>query len=388
MRYEDKYIVELSRASIFDDIPKRPDAIIEWKYIYDKASEQNIAGLLFPAVMKLDKKFLPDEELIKLWSNTMISTISIMSRRYNEFLRMNRIVKENGFNIIGLKGCILRNIYPIPELRTMGDFDVLVDKKSIGGIAKIFKDNGYDVINDAFGIVCKNDVAYWEVFDTIEEEFRYNSEKYDKLFLSNCTNKDNFTFLKHTYFLAHMIVHMGKHYVREGAGIRNLCDVALFVKKYKAEIDFDKVREICSEQNYVNTYSYIINAINKWYDVDVSGIYVEEKDCDLFMEYTMLNGIFGKQGNTLVSQAAKHEDDSIKGIRKILFPTVKMLDYRYKYLKKMPFLLPVAWIQRIFSAMFRWKYSLKTMAGDMKEAVEFSEERVKWLKKLGLYDEH
>ena len=88
----------------------------------------------------------------------------------------------------------------------------------------------------------------------------------------------------------------------------------------------------------------------------------------------------------IVPQAAKHEDDSISGLRKILFSTVKMLDYRYKYLKKFPFLLPVAWIHRIFSTVFKWKYSFIQMTRDLKEAVKFSGERKKWISKLELKD--
>ena len=66
-----------------------------------------------------------------------------------------------------------------------------------------------------------------------------------------------------------------------------------------------------------------------------------------------------------LAKAAKHEDVSIGGLMKILFPTVKLLDYRYKYLKNFPFLLPVAWIHRILSAIFKHKYSIKQMAGNI-----------------------
>ena len=129
-----------------------------------------------------------------------------------------------------------------------------------------------------------------------------------------------------------------------------------------------------------------MNAVKQFFDVDISESNVPKKDSEQFVEYMMINGVFGKQGNDIVPQAAKHEDDSIGGLRKILFPTVKMLDYRYKYLKKFPFLLPFAWIHRMFSAVFRWKYSFKQMAGDLKEAVEFSEERSKWINNLNLRD--
>ena len=113
----------------------------------------------------------------------------------------------------------------------------------------------------------------------------------------------------------------------------------------------------------------------------------EEKNCDKFIEYALLNGIFGKQDNSLVAQITKHEDDSIDGLRKIFFPGVKILEHKYTYLKTVPLLLPVAWIHRLINGVFKWKYSIRQMSGDMIGAVEYSKERLKWLEELGLTDE-
>lgn len=386
MNYNDEYIVKLCKSSIFDKTPEKPEVVLGWDYIYNKSVEQNIAGLLFTTISKLDAEFQPDKGIMTKWKTTMISTISVMSSRYNEFLRMNKLMQDNGITLIGLKGCVIRNLYPVPELRTMGDFDVLANKSDLANIVEIFSKNGYKVKNDAFGIVCENQKAYWEIFTTIEEEMRTEPDKWDMLFLKNVKITKNVCRLKGTYFLIHLIVHTGKHCLREGSGIRNLCDIALYINENKKEIDFETVKTACKEQKVWNIYIYIINAVKQFFDVDISGINIPEKDSEQFVEYMMLNGVFGKQGNVIVPQAAKHEDDSIGGLRKILFPTVKMLDYRYKYLKKYPLLLPVAWIQRIFSAFFRCKYSFRQMAGDMKEAIEFSKDRIKWLNELKLID--
>lgn len=388
MNYNDRYIMELAKTSIFNIKPKNPEGDIDWKYIFDKSCEQNVTGLLFCAVSKINREYLPSADLMQKWNDIMLGTIGVTNNRYNEFLRMYRIVISKGIKFVGLKGCILRNIYPVPELRTMGDFDIITSKDTLSELEEIFKQNDYDVKKEAFGIVCKNDRGYWEIFTTVEKEFRTKYEKLDDIFINNIVSEKGLYFPEYTYFLSHLIIHTGKHYIREGAGIRNLCDIALFINRYKNNIDFDVVKKICIEQNYGNMYEYIINTVKKWFDVDIEGINIEEKNCDRFVEYMLLNGVFGKHNNTVVSQVAKHEDDSIGGLRKILFPTVKMLDYRYKYLKKAPILLPVAWIHRVFSALFRLKYSFRQMAGDMKEAVEFSDERNKWLKELGLFDEH
>ena len=115
---------------------------------------------------------------------------------------------------------------------------------------------------------------------------------------------------------------------------------------------------------------------------------MEEELTEAFVEYSLENGVFGKNDNALAVQAAKPEDDSISGFRKIFFPSVKSLKHRYKYLNTMPFLLPVTWVHRFLSALFRWKYSIKDMAKGLKEADEFSRHRMNRLDELNLKDEH
>ena len=386
MNYNNRYIVELAKATILDIDPIKPKQEVDWKYIYNKSVEQNITGLLFCSVKKLDTALQLSNNLLDIWNKTMLTTFSLNTQRYGEFLKINKLVSDKNIKYIGLKGCILRTLYPVPELRTMGDFDILVYPDDVKKIKEIFVSKGYSVQNDAFGIVCKKGNCYWEIFTTIEEEMRVEPQKWDKLFFENIVCENGILHPTPTYFLIHLIVHTGKHCLREGSGIRNLCDIALYINKYKSDIDFETVSTACKEQKVWNIYVYIMNAVKQFFDVDISESNVPKKDSEQFVEYMMLNGVFGKQGNAIVPQAAKHEDDSIGGLRKILFPTVKMLDYRYKYLKKFPFLLPIAWIHRMFSAIFKWKYSFKQMAGDLKEAVEFSEEREKWINKLKLKD--
>ena len=106
------------------------------------------------------------------------------------------------------------------------------------------------------------------------------------------------------------------------------------------------------------------------------------------MEYMLLNGIFGRHGNVLLRQVSLDERTNSKGIVRLLFPPVSTLKDRYKYLRKFPFLLPVAWIQRVLYGKFVKKVSIKRMIGDISEATEFSEERLKWLVNLNLKDFH
>jgi len=388
MNADDKYIVELAKASIFDKIPANPEEGINWNYIFKKANEQNIVGLLYCAVSKLDGKYQPGRELMEKWNKLMLTTMGVMTQKYYEFQRMCRIIADRGIRLIGLKGCIVRELYPVPELRTMGDFDVLIRREDLGEVTEIFKGEGYRIENGIYGVICGNENVLWEVFPTIEEEFRKKPEEMDEIYFHNCIEDGMISYPKPTYFLAHLIVHMGKHYVERGAGIRNLCDIALFVDKYKGDIDFQKAKKICIDEGFSNIFNYVVNTIDSWFDIDVSKIETEKKECGKFLEYSLEYGIFGINNNSMVVKVARYEDDSIGSIRKIFFPTVKLLDNRYTYLKKWPFLLPIAWVHRIFYALFTHKYSAKQVIGEIKGATEFFDRRIDWLSELGLMEEH
>ncbi len=383
MNINDRYIVELSRAAIFDDMPKAPESTVDWDYIYKKSIVQNIAGLLYTAVDKLDETNKPLPELLEKWQRNFFETIALTSRQHMEFVRISKLAKEYGICFIGLKGCIMRTFYPVPELRTMGDFDILLQQKDVNKVKDLFKKQNYKIENDAFGIICSKGIIHWEIFTTIGEEFRVNTPEWDNKYYNSIFMYNGLRSVEPTEFLLHLIVHTAKHYIGSGAGIRNLLDIALFISKYKTEIDFKKIEDGSREQNYSNICRYIMTVMNKYFSVDIQVVeYMDDDKTENFLAYSLENGIFGKNDNALAVQAAKPEDDSISGFRKIFFPSVKSLKHRYKYLNTMPFLLPVAWVHRFLSALFRWKYSIKDMAKGLKEADEFSKHRLKKLKEL------
>lgn len=383
MTTDQEYFIQLSRAAIFDEEPPLPLENVDWQYIWDKSREQNLTGLLASKVIKLPKDKLPEN--IDQWNLSMMQTAMIMGDRFDEFERMIEILKENEIEPICLKGIVLKELYGnFALLRTMGDFDVWVEKEKIPKIKEIFISEGYSATDESMGINVSKGAHFWEIFFTLEEEFRANCQEWDKRFPENTVRtEDGILTLNPTYMMAHMMLHLGKHMVREGSGIRSLLDIALFLRKYREEIDYDFVRKACAEQHFENAYVYILNAANQYFDTDIE---VEAVDASRFTEYMLTGGVFGAMnGNVMIHQAAKHED-KVGFIRRMFFPTVKMLDYRYTYLKKYPFLLPVAWVHRAFYARSHYGYSFGQMLKGIKGGAEFAKDRDKWLEELDLYD--
>lgn len=385
MNSYNKFLLKLVKASVYDEMPPNIKENINWEYIYEKTEEQNIIGLVYNAFIRLNTIFLPDEKLMTAFKSRMLATVTTCTKQYAEFTAVNRLMRDNGITFIGLKGCVLRNMYPVPELRTMGDFDVLVKEADLSKIREIFLERGYEIENDIYGIICKKGIVYWEIFTTIAGEFSINPEKWDKLYYSETTEMYGITCPTPTYFFLHLIIHTGKHLVGSGAGIRNFCDIALFLRQYKEEIDFNIIEEACREQGYFKVYEYIMAVMKQFWDIELD-MEIPEKDIDALFDYMLLYGIYGKHDNSVVSQLIKRKNEDESFVRKLFFPSVYVLENRYKYLKKYPFLLPIAWVHRFFSGIFRLKYSVKQMINDTGDASKFVEERRKWLNKLDLRD--
>lgn len=380
-----KYIMDLLKSSIYDTLPPLPSLDTDWNYICIKAEEQNIAGLLYYSISRLNVDNQPNADIMALFNSQMLATVTTCTKQYAEFLAVNKLMHDNHITFIGLKGCVLRNMYTVPELRTMGDFDILTQESDLPELKKIFSERGYEIENDAYGIICKKGIVYWEIFTTTAEEFAVNPQKWDKLYFSETTEMYGVTCPVPTYFFLHLIIHTGKHLMGSGAGIRNFCDIALFLRQYKKEIDFYIIEEACKEQGYFKVYEYIMAAMKQFWDIELDKD-IPEKDVDLLFDYMLLYGIYGKHDNSVVSQLIKRKNEDESFTRKLFFPSVNVLKDRYKYLRKYPFLLPVTWIHRFFSGIFRLNYSVKQMLNDTGDASRFVKERYKWLKKLGLWD--
>ncbi len=380
MTTERKYFISLSRAAIFDETPPAPPDGLDWQWLWEKSREQNLTGLLASAIEKLPNEQRPTN--YEQWYTTMLQTAMVMGDRFDEFERMMGILRQNGLEVIALKGVVLKDLYGEGRstLRTMGDFDVFVKKEKLSEIQRIFATDGYTLTDERTGLTASKDAYSWDIFYTLEEEFRDKSGKYDEIIRNKAIKINGLTCPCPTYMLAHLLLHLGKHLTSEGAGLRNLLDIALFVKAYKNEIDFKEVRNVCQELDFKNIYIYALNALNKYFDFDFD---IEAKDPKKFVALMLDGGIFGEgKSNVLLAQVSKRGDISV--YRKLFFPPASMLEESYKYLQKFPFLLPVAWVHRFFYAVFHRKFGVKKMLEDIEGSVEFAKKHDKTMEELGL----
>ena len=385
MTTEQEYLVRLSRAAIFDEESPLPPDNLDWQYLWDKSREQNISGLIASKVIKLPKDKLPENA--EQWNISMLQTAMIMGDRFDEFERMIDILRENGIEPIHVKGSVTKDIYPIPILRTMGDFDVWVEKAQRSKTEAVFESEGYTLDKNTLFSAIDNDSVHWELFESLEDDFRERPSYWnDELKKNIVVNNDGKHVLSPTYELAYTVIHASKHFTREGCGLRNMLDVALMLKHKIQHIDLDRVYEICASQGYEKIFLYFLSAAKRWYGIELN--YNKKlPEPDKFLEYLLSYGVFGREldGKVLAAQVVRREGDDVGPLRRIFFPPRKMIWHKYQYVKKSPLLLPVAWVHRFFTAVFVKKYSIKDMASGLHDSLEYGQEREAWLNELDIH---
>ena len=385
MTTEQQYFISLSRAAIFDETPPAPPESLDWQWLWDKSREQNLTGLLASAIERLPNEQRPAN--YEQWYMSMLQTAMLMGDRFDEFERMTEVLRSNGINAIFLKGCIVKNLYPSPELRTMGDFDIWVENDQRKTVEKIFECESYTVEKNTLYSVMDNEDAHWELFVSLEDDFRtepsnWNNELKNHIIIDS-TGK---SILEPTYELAYVVIHAAKHITREGCGLRNMLDVALILKRKLQEIDINRVYEICASQEYVQIFLYMLSAAQRWCGLEFDSPWFLP-DPDRFMEYLLSYGVFGRQldGKILAGQVVRREGGGVSPFRRIFFPPRKMIQHKYQYVKKSPLLLPVAWVHRFFTAVFVKKYSVRDMAEGLNDSIDFGIERKEWLDELNIH---
>jgi hypothetical protein len=383
-----KFIIELSKKALLNKSIDTMNITLteeEWGYLFIKLQEQSVIALIAESVISLPKALQPNN--IDDWRDTIIKTVYVMGKKNIEYERVVKLLCDVGITPLCLKGAVIKDLYPTPELRTMGDFDILIDADKRKKAEYILQENGYELKRDTLYTAIDKNGAHGEIFSSLEDDFRINPEYWDNEIKNNTYFKDNRLLLTPSYEFAYSIVHAAKHLTREGCGIRNLFDVIVLLKN-RDGIDLKLVEKICKVQGYENVLYYMLTAAECWYGISVDATIprMNIDDTERFVEYMLSYGIFGRDlaGNVLSRQVLRREGNGVCAFRRIFFPPAKMMWHKYRYLKKTPWLLPVAWIHRFITAVFIKKYSVKGMLTGIDESIRYGKERDNQLDELGL----
>lgn len=298
------------------------------------------------------------------------------ARMSAEFLKLYRFLEKKGLSPVVMKGMICRNLYPHPEQRSSSDEDLLIEESQFPAYHKVFLEYGLHVAEDDLEIEKAHEVPYCSSKLYIElhkKPFPPESKAYGDLNryftdVQERTIREKIygvpvRTMGYTDHLFYQLCHAYKHFLNCGIGIRLVSDIVLFSMTYEKSIDWETVVERCRE-------IHALDFVSALYRIGEVYLYPEEfpksladlwqtgeTDEKALLKDILEGGVYGTSSedrlhsaNLTLGAAANAKSGVYAPVMiQTLFPSVESMRNRYSYLKKLPFLLPAAWIQRMLS---------------------------------------
>ena len=360
MTKEQEFFIELLSSHINGYIPK-PQENIDWKEIFDLSNKHNVTAIVATQI-----KLLPESSRVqgkgKSYFNQFLGkTLQSYDEKIDAYNYFVKTLSENGIKHLVVKGAVLRDIYPVKELRTSGDTDVVIQKQDYEKCKEILLANGFTLSQDTGEEL---DMYYNGQYFEINNTFEYINDETKQFFenpfdekLSYCEGSTYY--LYPIYHLVYVLYHILKHIKNGGAGVRMLLDICVLFKNYN--IDVNEFLKIMTSLNLEKSSKTIISICKKLFKLDVELEYAVNEDIEEKLIDTIISGgVFGfSNGNLGVVRLASTMSDKATGfssIKAFLGMFIISKDYLmkfYPYARRHRILLPVAYFNRLFNAVFK-----------------------------------
>ena len=329
---------------------------IDLDAVYDIAKSHGIAAIIYNGAYICGVN--NQNEIMK---KLFVLTCEYISYSQRQICMIDRILSEfekQKIEYLPLKGIVLKNLYPKPEMRIMGDADILVRLSQYENAKKIMSELGFKEQE-----VTDHEMHWMHPSLHVELHSKlipsYNKDYYNyfgdgwKLAKKVC-DSSRFEMTNENEFI-YLFTHFAKHYRDAGIGIKHILDIYVYLNSNPNLNEKYIIAELKKLQ--LNTfYVNIIDTLDVWFNNK------EENEVTELITKTIFNsGAKGSYESALLSAALKIKKSGnnkksvrLKKMLGAVFKPYKIMTNRYKILRKCPFLLPFCWFANIFD-LFKGK---------------------------------
>ncbi len=384
----------------------------EFSQLFQQASVHSVLPMIFEAVYSCEAFSIVPPPLVMQIRRSVTQSITLQTMRTESFKRLFVHLREHGIRPCVVKGVICRGLYPNPDARISGDEDVLVPWDEYEKVHELLLDFGMQLQQEDLDRQSAYEVPYIQkkgalYIELHKQLFPPESEAYGNMnaFFTNVSDRlvetevdgGKYLSMAPTDHMLYLICHSFKHFLHSGFGLRQVCDINLYAEHYGEEIDWDYVLESCQEIRADLFVASLFRIGEKYLVFDpVKADMTEEWRSLQVDESSMLkdlldSGVFGqadmsrKHSSNITLNAVIAEKRGKKAKASIagsIFLPLASMKTRFSYLERFPFLLPVAWVQRVL--IYRKESGGKNSGNNAADSIRIGKERVELLKEYGI----
>ncbi len=382
---------------------KKHRLLLNWSEIFEIAGKQSLEGILYYQCRDQMPKNIKKRYFRHYLANGVFSI-----EREKVVRELATHLEEQRIQVIFMKGAVLRDYYPVPQLRSMGDIDFVIRPEDREETDRILRNQmGFERSIDVHEVW-----TYWKgkIYLEVHSHMFYaelaNRTDYRSYFdhvWEHChkgmvfgVSSDSILVPDVEYHFLYLAVHTAKHIIASGSGFRAYMDMAILGRE-AVGMDWDYISKELEQLSLREFAATCMTLCERWFGTS-SPMGLEKADEEFLVsvtEKTFRDGVFGLENSENV------EADTAKQMRRFdgpyyigalkqtvrkLFPAYRDMQLIpwYSFVNGRPWLLPFAWIYRwIYCGTLKMRHSWKKLAIPFANKTEV-EIRQEYLSKWGL----
>ena len=377
-----------------------PAESVDWPAVFALAGQQKLLPIVFEAVRK-SPAAAENAALFAAVKQQVIAQVMHQTVRASEFSGLYRKLRAAGLHPIVVKGQLCSCLYPLKDHRISADDDLLIPDGEFMACHEQLLANGLTTDAPADELASADEVPYTKdgsplyielhrhLFDSAEDAHDELNHFFTDI---NPVEMEGFLAMLPHEHLLYLILHAYKHFVRSGIGLRQFCDIGLWAREYHTEIDWQRLHDQCASVHAAMFAAAVFRIARDYLGIefDLPTPWSDAVDAEPLLHDSLCGGVYGSNdltrlhSSTVTLNAVKASRTGEKSsVLRTVFPKREYLERRYPYLKKRPYLLPVAWAQRLAH------YASEKQSGADSSAsgsIKLAKERIELMKRYGIMD--
>ena len=351
------------------------------------AVRHDVANLVWYGLLRVEPGRQPPPEVRRQFRQAWQKAVAREAVQHLAVEQILRAFEENRIDCLPLKGSVIKDLYPRPDMRRMADVDILIKSEQAGAVKGLLQGLGYTLEHwnqSHHDVYHRPPIMNIEIHRRlVSQDSPYNAyleKTWDRAQLkAGC----RFIYqLSPEDFYIYLVIHLTKHYAAGGTGIRSFLDIRVYNNRYRDEMDRDYIQAELDKLNLRQFAQNIAGLSEVWF-----GRAESSELSDALAEHILSGGVYGTRKQVVASSImgalpeGKRSFRSAKALYllKLLFPGLQSLKSQYPFLSRRPFLLPAVWVLRALSILlFRRRLALKVL----KNVREVSEQDARRLEEL------
>ena len=373
---------------------------MDWSAVFTLAGQQKLLPIVFEAARKTPAA-AENAALFAAVKQQVIAQVLHQTMRASEFAGLYQRLRAAGLHPVVVKGQLCSRLYPLKDHRISADDDLLIPDGEFMACHEQLLANGLTTDTPADELPTADEVSYTKsdsplyielhrhLFDSAEDAHDELNHFFTDI---NPVEMDGFLAMLPHEHLLYLLLHAYKHFVRSGIGLRQFCDIGLWARAYHAEIDWQRLHEQC-ESVHAATFAAAAFRIARDYlgiEFDLPAPWSEAVDVEPLLHDSLCGGVYGSNdltrlhSSTVTLNAVKASRTGEKsGVLRTVFPKRAYLEHRYPYLKKRPYLLPIAWVQRLAHYAGEKQSDADSSTSG---SIKLAKERIELMKRYGVME--